>query len=66
MHLFYLICSTTPKRFAQRFIFPNPSFAWRYSAVIGLIGWFHLKQSAVFSDDETEEFSDDETENRSV
>ncbi len=25
---FYLICSTTPKRFAQQFIFPNPSFAW--------------------------------------
>ncbi len=24
MHLFYLICSTTPKRFAQRLIFPNP------------------------------------------
>ncbi len=38
---FYLTCSTTPKRFAQRLIFPNPSFAWRYSAVIGR---FHLKQ----------------------
>ncbi len=25
----YLICSMTPKRFAQRIIFPNPSFAWR-------------------------------------
>ncbi len=41
---FYLICSTTPKRFTQRFIFPNPSFVWRYSA---LIGRFHLKQSTV-------------------
>ncbi len=38
---FYLICSTTPKRFVQRFIFPNPSCAWRWSAVIGR---FHLKQ----------------------
>ncbi len=26
---FYLICSTTPKRFVQWFVFPNPSFAWR-------------------------------------
>ncbi len=41
---FYLICSTTPKRFTQWFIFPNPSSSWRYSA---LIGRFHLKQSAV-------------------
>ncbi len=36
MHLyFYLICSTTPKRFAQLIVFPNPSFAWSYSAAIG-------------------------------
>ncbi len=32
---FDLICSMTPKLFAQWFIFPNPSFAWRWSAVIG-------------------------------
>ncbi len=38
---FYLICSTTSKWFAQRFIFPNPSFGWRQSAVIGR---FHLQQ----------------------
>ncbi len=25
---FYLICSTTLRRFAQRLIFPNPSIAW--------------------------------------
>ncbi len=40
----YLICTMTPKRFAQWFIFPNPTFAWRYSAVIDPNGWFHLKQ----------------------
>ncbi len=26
---FYLTCWTTPKRFAQLYIFPNPSFVWR-------------------------------------
>ncbi len=40
---FYLICSTTPKRFTQRFIFPSSSSSWRYSA---LIGRFHF--SAAF------------------
>ncbi len=37
MHLFFTL-------FAQRLIFPNPSFVLRYSAVIGPIGQFHLKQ----------------------
>ncbi len=31
--IFYLICSTTPKRL----IFPNTSFTWLWSAVIGII-----------------------------
>ncbi len=39
--IFYLICSTTAKWFAQLYIFPNPSFVWCQSAVIG---WFNLKQ----------------------
>ncbi len=29
MHLFLPYCSRNPKQFAQRFIFPNLSFAWR-------------------------------------
>ncbi len=32
---FYLTCSTTPKLFAQRLIFPNPSFAWRQGRPLG-------------------------------
>ncbi len=39
---YYFTCSTTTKRFAQQYIFHNPSFAWCKPVVIGPVGRFHF------------------------